>query len=234
MKSILTPSAAALAVVTAPAAVGAVYSIQPQNEAESKDTKVYASVATSNFSSNLNVVSADITDFRALVQFDLTALAAVAADDIASASVRLYVTGLNLNAQSTSASAQVNLRPITGAWRENAADPGAAPLATWDALFGATPTLAVGAVAASQTVSAVGYYDWDVTALVKAWKNGTQPNDGLLIEAPGPLGDVGIADTDVPSQGPALIVTTVPEPASGLFGLLACGLLSVRRQRRGA
>ena len=222
-----------LATTSAGTAHAAVITIQPQNESESKDTKIYQSVATSSFSSNLNVVSPDITDFRGLVQFDLGALVGLGVDDIGSASVRLYVSGMNLNAQSTAASATVTLSPILNPWKETAADAGSAPLATWDDLFGSNPSITSGSAAASQTVTGVGFVDWDITPLLKAWVGATTANNGLLIQAPGPLGDVGIADVDSAGAGfgPALIVTTVPEPML-LPTLAMAGLLGLARRRR--
>jgi MYXO-CTERM domain-containing protein len=215
-------------------AQAAVFTIQPTDEPASKDTKIYASVPTSNFSSNLNVVSADITDFRSMVQFDLTSLLGIDAADITNAVLRLYVTGLNLNAQSTSTSAVVTVSPILSDWKENAADAGSAPLATWSAFFGTAPTITYGSVAATQTLSAIGYYDWDITNLVRSWQDGSQGNFGMLLQAPGPLGDVGIADAD--SNGaafaPALIVTSpVPEPGATVLGMASLLGLALRRRR---
>lgn len=212
-------------------AAAAVFTIQPQNEAESKDTKIYSSVAGSNFSSNLKVVSADITDFRSLVQFDLSAVAGLMAADITTASLRLYVTGLNTNGLSAATSVPVTVSPILGDWRETSADPGTAPLATWSAFFGTTPTISYGAVSATQNAAGVGYFDWDITSLVKSWKDGRQANYGVFLQAPGPLGDVGIADTDTPAFAPALIISSpVPEPASS--GLVILSLLGLALRRR--
>lgn len=213
-------------------ASAATFTIQPQNEAESKDTKIYISVPTSNFSSNLSVVSPDITDFRSLVQFDLSAIAGLGSADITTATLRLYSTGLNTNAMSTATSVPVTVSPILSDWRENSTDPGTAPLATWNAFFGTTPTITAGAVAATQNVTGVGYFDWDITALVQSWKNGAQPNFGVLLQAVGPLGDVGIADTDTPAFGPALIITSpIPEPSGALLLLGLCPLM-LRRSKR--
>jgi hypothetical protein len=217
------------ALTTAPA-VATTFTIQPQTEAESKDTKIYVSFSTSNFSSNLNVVSADITDFRSLIQFDTSSLAVLGVDEISSAVVRLYSTGLNTTGLSTATSVSITLSPILNPWKENAGDAGSAPLATWDAFFGPAPTLTFGGVASTQTVTGVGYFDLDVTALVKSWVGGTGVNHGLLIEALGPMGDVGIADTDTPAFAPALLVTTVPEPSS-LLALGAATLFILRRRR---
>jgi len=210
----------------------AVFTIQPQNEAESKDTKIYSSVAGSNFSSNLSVVSADITDFRSLVQFDLSAVAGLLAADITSASLRLYVTGLNTNDLSTATSVPVTVSPILGDWRETSTDPGSAPLATWSAFFGTTPTITYGAVAAMQNATGVGYFDWDITNLVKSWKDGSQANYGVFLQAPGPLGDVGISDTDTPAFAPALIISSpVPEPATSGLVILSLMGLALRHRR---
>ena len=230
MKLSLNNLLAILPLAAAPA-LATTFTIQPQNETESKDTKIYASLPTGNFSSNLNVVSADITDFRSLIQFDTSSLAVLGVNDISSAVVRLYVTGLNTNGLSTATSVNVTLSPIQNPWKETSADSGSAPLATWDAFFGSNPTLSIGSVASSQSVTGVGYFDWDVTALVKDWVGGTKVNHGLLIQAPGPLGDAGIADTDTPAFAPALIVNAVPEPSS-LITLGAATTLLLRRRRK--
>lgn len=146
--------------------------------------------------------------------------------------MRWYATGLNLNAESTTASAVVTVSPIFPDWKELADDAGSAPIATWSALFGTTPTITFGAVAASQTVTGVGYFDWDITTLVKSWQDGSLANCGLLLQAPNPQGDVGIADTDAPAFAPALIITyPIPEPSAAVLLPGLC-LVLLRRCRR--
>jgi hypothetical protein len=206
----------------------ATFTIQPTTEAASKETKVYVTVPTSNFSSNLNLVSADITDFRSLLQFDLSAMVGVNSADISTAVIRLYVTGFNTNNVAGNTSANISVSPISSAWKENAADAGSAPLATWDALFGASPTITYGSAVSSQTATAVGFWDFDVTNLVKSWQDASVANHGVLLQTVGTGQDVGIADVDstpgVPGSAPALIVTTVPEPSAALLlGLLSLG-----------
>jgi hypothetical protein len=210
----------------------ATFTIQPQSEAESKDTKIYTSVPTSNFSSNLNAVSDDVTAFQGLVAFDTSSLASILAAEIDSAHVRLYVTGLNTTAQTSATSAVVTLSPILDDWRETTASSGVAPLATWSALYGATPTIGVGGALVSQTINGVGFYDFDITSLAKTWVSGGAANYGVLIKAPGPQGDVGIADVDAAGAGfgPALIVKTVPEPST-LYGVSVLAVLAARRRQ---
>ena len=129
-------------------------------------------------------------------------------------------------------SVPVTVSPILGDWRETSADPGTAPLATWSAVFGTTPTISYGAVSATQNAAGVGYFDWDITSLVKSWKDGRQANYGVFLQAPGPLGDVGIADTDTPAFAPALIISSpVPEPASSGLVILSLLGLALRRRR---
>jgi hypothetical protein len=221
-----------LALIAASTCPAAVLTIQPSTEAESRDTKIYASQANGNFSSNLNAVSADITDFRSLIAFDQLGAAGLTAGEITSATLRIYVTGLNTTAQSTATSARLDLLTINSAWRETASEIGVAPLATWNAFFGATPTLTVGAVLVSQTITGAGFVDFDITTLAQAWVSGTQGNYGVMIQAPGPNGDVGIADVDSAgaANAPALILNTIPEP--GVAGLLLLGATVLGRRRR--
>lgn len=203
---------------------------------QSRDTKIYGSVPMGNFSSNLNISSPDIgAYFLALLQFDLSQLGAVNANDITSAFVTLYVSGLGPTSGSPSAiGGDVTLSEILNPWRETTDEPGAHPLATYDAFFGADPTLAFGSAVATQTITGAGSYTWDVTDTVKSWVDGSLANNGLFIQLATAGGDIGIADVDsAPGvSGSAPKLTVVPEPGSALLlGSAALLLGSIRRRR---
>ncbi len=220
------------ATFAAVSAADAQFVFQPATEAASKDTKIYVSVPTGNFSSNLSVVSQDVgAHFLALVQFDLSAYPFPPAE-ITSAILTLYASGLGVSG-GPAVGGTVTISPILNDWRENAADPGAAPLATYDAFFGTTPTIGVGSSVASQNIAGAGFVNWDITALAAAWADGSQANYGVLIQLSTGGGDVGFADTDshpgVAGSAPKLSV--VPEPsAAALLG--GTGLIALFRRRR--
>jgi hypothetical protein len=222
----------AAATVAMAASAQAQFTIQPLTEATSKDTKIYGSVPTSNFSSNLNIVSLDVgAHFLSLVQFDLSALP-FPSSEITQAFITLYVTGLGASG-GPAAGGDVTLSPILDDWRETAADPGPAPLATYDAFFGTTPTLDLGSVAATQTIAGVGFVDWDVTSLVQSWAADPSSNHGVLIQLATGGGDIGIADVDsTPGvAGSAPKLTVVPEPGTAAALLGGAGVLLARRRR---
>jgi len=229
----LRPLAATILLSTT--AAQAQFAIQPLTEATSKETKIYGSVPTGNFSSNLNIVSQDVgAHFLSLVQFDLSSLPFPAAE-ITQAYITLHASGLGVGGGPV-AGGTVTLSPILDRWRETAADPGPAPLATYDAFFGPTPTLDVSPVVASQSVTGAGFFEWDVTSLVQAWANGSQDNFGVLIQLSSNGGDIGFADVDsapgVPGSAPKLTVVPEPTAAVALLGgagvLLGCRCRSAR------
>ncbi len=206
--------------------------IQPLTEAASKDAKIYANTPTMNFTSNLNITS----EFSSVLQFDFSSV--TQADLLAATSftLTLYSTGVGPTGVPGATGGNVTISPILNSWRENDADPGVAPLATYSAFFGATPTLGIGPVAATQNVTGAGFVTWDITALAQSWINGTLPNNGVIVRLADNLatGDIGFADVDsspaIAGSSPALNV--VPEPSSALA--LAAGLgvfLSSRRRR---
>lgn len=208
--------------------------IQPLTEATSKETKIYGSVPGSNFSSNLNIVSPDVgAHFLSLVQFDLSSLTAT---QVSSAILSLYATGLGISG-GPAAGGTVTITPILDDWRENAADPGAAPLATYDAFFGVAPTLSLGSPVASANVTGIGFVDWDITSLVQSWADGSLANYGVLIQLSSGGGDIGFADVDsapaVAGSAPKLTIVpaAVPEPGT-VFAGLACGSVLLARRRR--
>jgi hypothetical protein len=215
------------------AAASAQIVIQPVTEAESKDTKIYNTTPTMNFSSNLNVTSLSTgAHFLGLVQFDL-ALNPYTAAEITSASLILYATAIGASGLENPLGGEVALRAILNPWKETAADPTVGPLATYDAFFGTTPTLGLGPVVATQTVSSGGVFvSWDITHTVKAWVDGSLANNGLLFGLVTDGGDIGFADVD--SAGPAFApaLQIVPEPAGA--ALLGTALLPLVLRRRRA
>jgi hypothetical protein len=226
-------AAGAFALVAGTPHAQAQFVIQPLTEATSKETKIYGSVPTSNFSSNLNVVSQDVgAHFLSLVQFDLSAYPFPPAE-ITNAILTLYATALGASG-GPAAGGTVTISPILDDWRENSADPGVAPLATYDAFFGTTPTIDLGAAVASQSVTGAGFVSWNITSLVQDWANSAQPNFGVLIQLSTGGGDVGFADVDSTTSvsGSAPSLTVVPEPsAAALLGGTA--LLGLLRRRCG-
>jgi hypothetical protein len=241
-KDLLLVLAFAAAGFLASATTGsAQFVIQPLTEATSKDTKIYSGVPDGNFSSTFNITSSDIgAHFLALVQFDLSQLGALNANDIVSATLRLYSSGIGVSGGPV-AGGIVTISPILDAWRENSGDAGAAPLATYGAFFGTTdvdnnavaPTLHYGSAVASQTISAGGFYSWDITNTVKSWQSGSLANNGVLIQISTPGGDIGFADVDsspgIPGSAPALTVVPEPNTAAALLG--GAGLLFLLRRR---
>ena len=209
--------------------------IQPANEAASKDTKIYASLPTGNFSSTLNIAGPETgANFLALVQIDLATLP-YSSGEITSAIFSLYCTGLGPTVGTPGVGAgEVTLSPILTNWRENGSDSGTAPLATYDNFFGASPTLSFGAAVATQNVTGEGYVNWDITNLVKEWVSGARPNYGVFIQTTNPLGDIGFADTDSPSAGFGPKLTVVPEPSSAILALAGGAACLLRRRRQNA
>lgn len=226
--------AAGAAVLALAASAQAQFIFQPTTEAASKDTKIYQHTPTMNFSTNLNITSNDVgSQFLSLLEFDLSTLPTSSAD-ITSAVLTLYSTGLGPSGVVPAIGGDVSVSPILNPWRENSADPGSAPLATYNAFFGTTPTLAFGAPVATETVTGAGFYEWDITNLVKSWVDGSQPNHGLFIQLTTPGGDIGFADADsnptIAGSSPSL--TVVPEPGSALLAGLGGMVFFARRRAR--
>lgn len=222
----------------ASASAGFAQFIQPSTEATSKDAKIYGHVPSIPFSSDLSVTAPSLgAHFLSLVQFDLSQINAVNSEAIISAYLRLYSPGIGANG---GVGGIVTISPILTDWRETMA-PGLAPVATYDAFFGYTdvddiyhpPTLFYGSPIASVEVTGAGFYEWDITTLVKSWYDNSVPNYGVLIQINTPNGDVGFADVDsapgVPGSAPALVV--VPEPSSSVAFLGGAGLLFLFRRR---
>jgi hypothetical protein len=211
--------------------------IQPLVEADSKDTKIYDTLPTLSLQSDLNVVSQDVgAHFLSLVQFDLAAITLTAAE-ITNATLTLYSTGLGISG-GPAVGGTVTISPILTEWRETSSSPGTAPLATYNAFFGTgtAQTLNFGSAAASQNVTGAGFVDWDITDLVKSWKDGSQENYGVLIQLSTNGGDIGFADVDsqpgIAGSSPKL--TIVPEPGTTLLAFAGLGVMFLRRNRPAA
>ena len=214
------------------------FTVQPQTEAASKDAKIYTSIAGNSLQSDLNVVSQDTgAHFLSLVQFDLSSVTLTSLQ-ISSATLTLYSTGLGISGIASPPPGTVTISPILDDWKELSGDPGSAPLATYANFFGTTPTLHFGSAVASQTVTGAGFVSWDITSLVKAWKDSSQPNYGVIIQISSAGGDVGFADVDsspgVAGSAPKLTVAAVPEPGSALLACAGFGVMFLRRKRAAA
>jgi MYXO-CTERM domain-containing protein len=183
---------------------------------------------------------------RALLAFDV-ATSVPAGATINSAVVRLTLS------RTISGSQSVSLHRLTSDWGAALSDAtgqegkGATALAgdaTWTNNFSETSEWSaaggdfIGGASASQSIDAVGDYDWNSTATtvadVQGWLDNPSQNFGWVL----------IGDEDVPgsakrfnsgdnaSNKPMLLLdyTPVPEPSSTLLGLLGLGLLARRRR----
>ena len=184
---------------------------------------------------------------RALLAFDV-ATSVPAGATINSAVVRLTLT------RTISGSRSVSLHRLTSDWGAALSDAtgqegrGAAALAgdaTWTNNFSGTSTWSaaggdfIGGASASQSIGAVGDYDWNSTATtvadVQGWLDNPSQNFGWVL-----IGDEGVAGSakrfnsgDNAANQPMLTIdyTPVPEPSTALLAVLALGLLA-KRQRQ--
>jgi len=198
---------------------GQIIAIQPTTEAASKETKIYQHTPTMNFSSNIDVTSADTGAlFNSLLQFDLAStFQTVTPAKIKSVKITLFCRELG------AAGGDVTLRAITSPWKENAADAGDAPLATYNNVI-VTPLISIGDVAANAMVTSAGFFDWDVTELAKSWSAGTAVNHGVYISLATNGGDVRLADCDLVAPnvtGTAPKITIVADTAGPSINALA-------------
>ena len=102
---------------------------------------------------------------RILIQLDLSSVFSVD-----SATLRLYLRGTEGWFHGTPpVPPNIVAHRVTGPWEELSV--------TWHSRpdYGS-------AVEASTQVNGVGWYEWDITALVKAWKSGVHPNHGVLLK----------------------------------------------------
>jgi hypothetical protein len=99
---------------------------------------------------------------RSYMRFPLDAIPAGAT--VTSARLEVYVMGWPFTGTAT-----IGAYRVTAAWNETM---------TWATRVGSDPA----PVSTANVSSAVGWYDWDVTALVQAWRAG-QPNNGVMLAA---------------------------------------------------
>lgn len=217
------------------------FTLRPASEAESKETKIYDQVGSSNFSSNIDVFGPGSgADFQSLLQFDLagTFAAIPSAQKIKSAKIILNSSGYTPYPGDNPETPEVETYPaefgsgmvaffaITSPWRETAGSPGTDPLATYNAFYGPSPTITVGGLSALREVTVAGKYDWDVTTLVKAWKSGALANNGVLIKQLNGF-SVGLSDVDSAGAANAPQITIVADltgpviPSIGSVALIA-------------
>ena len=183
---------------------------------------------------------------RALLSFDVAASVPAGAT-INSAVVRLTLSRTRFGDQN------VSLHRLTSDWGAAASDApgqegtGAAALAddaTWTANFSGTSNWSadggdfIGSASTTQTVGALGDYDWSSTATtvadVQGWLDNPSQNFGWIVI--GNEGVIGSAKRFNSSENltgsPMLFLdyTPIPEPSTALLGLLGLALIA-RRQR---
>lgn len=185
----------------------------------------------------LSVYDAPGNDQRTIIQFDL---ATIPVDSIVdSATLRLY----GLSYFGATSNTTVSAYRVSRAWTE--------AQATWNEASTGTPWTTPGGDFVGTTgqsyaspygtwsgaqSSSYGWYELDVTGLIREYYDGTQPNYGIGLDAP-----VGCQLTFVSSEGgapysggddqfPQLIVnySPIPEPATGLLALIGLALLRRR------
>jgi hyaluronate lyase len=195
--------------------------LQP-TETASKDTFVYQGFGGGlNFANDPLLPVGQTTNghtTETLIEFDLSGVSLTAAE-IVSATLELYqsdtaLTGFGANPSPGPGALTVNLYAISGAWNEATVSWNTKP--------------AVGALYASQVITSSNQtVSFDVTNLVKDWKNGAISNFGLTLQAAGAVGsspnwvyatfESGGGTTAVPK------LTIVPEPSSVMLALSAFG-----------
>jgi hypothetical protein len=132
----------------------------------------------------MRILSSGATWYRVLVEFDLSSIPS--GSTINTASLQLYYEGV-VNAP---VGRTYTANRVTTNWVEGNGNGGGTTGATWNKPDQSqTPTWTTNGGdytttgAASQVVPATfGYMTWDVTAIVKAWIEGGQPNYGFLMK----------------------------------------------------
>jgi hypothetical protein len=126
---------------------------------------------------------------RALVRFDVSTLPANICIKEATLRVRLVS-----SCDSAGASRTIRTYRITSSWSESSV--------TWNNKPG------YGGAYGSKSIvhGAWGWYDFDVTDLVKAWHDGTYTNHGIMLRGPEVIGWRGFGTRELSSYKPQLIV----------------------------
>ena len=151
------------------------------------DARTQAGSPTGNFGSTALWVSTPNGHY-AFVEFDLAVLPADAV--VSNAELRLEYVSV------ASGPNNVEVGRVGGAWDESTLTWDTQPAITWG-----------GSV---QAVAATGVVGWDVTGLVSAWVNGTQPNYGFGLR--GDSGNLVAATSKETGIAPKLIITYTIEP----------------------
>lgn len=187
------------------------------------------------FFSALNTGASSAHSMPSYLKFDLSGLVSVDAEDITSATLRLYLTdvaasGFGVN-PSEAYPVAANFSLVTGGdWSKATITYGNAPAAG-------------GLVGSITGIDSVGVWvELDLTSVVQGWVSGDVANYGLRITQPTNVRDAtnnsvfALFNSDgAASNRPELIVNTVPEPSvSLLMGGTGLFFLVVRRRRQAA
>lgn len=143
---------------------------------------------------SINYVDFAFTQARALLKFDLSQIPS--SSNINSAKVRLYQ-----NASTGASSINLELFRLSGGWSEGSTSWSNQSFHTNESYSSVL----------SNTSS--GYKEWDVTNLVKKWKDGTYSNDGVIIMPTNFNGagfSRGFATKEFGSNKPELVVDYTP------------------------
>jgi len=188
-----------------PVTIDPTTTIQPDPTA-GKDARIDPGAADTNYGTDteLWVGGADGDDERSLIEFSMTSVPSDT-DTIISAELQLYCSSV-----SNDTARDITVHQITSSWDEGTV--------TWNT----KPSHEVAAEDTVSVTSAGSWYSWDITQLVKDWKNGIKANYGvMLINAD--AGTLNIAKifyssdyTTDTSLRPKLVVTYSEKPTATL------------------
>jgi len=147
-----------------------------------QDTRIKAQAPDSNAGSssgmNVGYYGGDSTEERSLIQFDLSALSA----GTPSATLTLCIK----NDYNAGSDLEAEIHRVTAPWVEMEA--------TWNSSATSTPWANPGGDFDAAVIDVIDVgstigscHDFDVTALVNDWIDGTHPNHGLLVKSTGYL-----------------------------------------------
>lgn len=209
----------------------AIFTVQP-TEATSKDTWVYQfGPYASAFSQMLAVGNTGPSSphhQQSLVQFDLSSVVTTASQ-VQSAVIRLHLSDATASGFGANPSAtdpiSISMYSATSTWNESSV--------SWATL----PTYNPVATDVENITSFNQWIEFDVTNLAKGWLDGSINNFGVrLIQEVAVRNSAGLAviavfdSASVSGFEPALVVTTVPQPAAvTMLGLAGTTLLRRRR-----